>query len=207
MSNNNLDENQINENQINENQINENQINENELNKNELNKNELNENELNENQINENQINENELNENELNDNELNDNELNDNELNQQIELNDKKNLNNIFINKLEQELLLIDDTMNNDNTGILIINKLNLYNKTKSSSDNNITPSIPSKYYSDLTYNKIIIYIIIFWILNHNKIINMINIKYSTSINLLIRTSIFGIIIYFIKFFSHYII
>ena len=129
----------------------------------------------------------------------------------------ENQNLNNFFINQLEEELLLIDDNINNINninnidynSGILILNKKNLYNKSDiSNSNNNIKILTKSKNHHFLQCNNnIIIYIIIFWILNNNKIINMINFKYSNNINLLIRTSIFAIIIYFIKFFSHYII
>ena len=123
----------------------------------------------------------------------------------------ENQNLNNIFVNELEKELLLIDDNINNNDydSGTLILNKKNLYNKSdiSDSNNNNIKILTKSKNHHFLQCNNIIIYIIIFWILNNNKIINMINFKYSNNINLLIRTSIFAIIIYFIKFFSHYII
>ena len=126
----------------------------------------------------------------------------------------ENQNLNNMFITKLEEDLLLIDNNINTTNnidynSGILILNKKNLNNKSDiSNPNNNIKILTKSKSYPFLQCNNnIIIYIIIFWILNNNKIINMINFKYSNNINLLIRTSIFAIIIYFIKFFSHYII
>ena len=126
----------------------------------------------------------------------------------------ENQNLNNFFINELEEDLLLIDDNITNINnidynSGTLIINKKKLYNKSDlPNSNNNIKILNKSKNNIFLQCNtNIIIYIIIFWILNNNKIINMINFKYSNNINLLIRTSIFAIIIYFIKFFSHYII